>query len=437
MPLQSSGPISFFELVREMEGLHHDQEGNDIDKKNISMSRYYGDEGLPLSGPISLSDFYGKFSVKELSFSYRGKIIGDESLYSTTPITLTRNYDGYPLDVEIAWTDDGSTHHFTTDGTTPVNTNQTLSFPISTIENTAKRISGNVAHTPNFTVGDSTSQGYYSIVLPEGAPGEYVLGQYPEFSYEVRNNDFRVNTGRLNDDTSTGLAGFQYDWTTSGNYIWALANSLPNAYTSNQASIAGASYERLYTTQTEAYYRRKSNTTSSNWPKRYFGRLYYNYKYSRNAAIVSDSDSNKIYILSLKPYARSGSTNADYGLPCFITLTFYGSSIGYSEKVINTSAAMSFASYTSYISHFPHNSNPTVRVYQIGQRVSTSSGIATGQYTAFWVGRNGVSGLYTNNTYDGVVNYLNGINGMSNDANNHEDRGFVRVFEDFINTNLV
>lgn len=436
MALQDSGPISFFELVREMEGYYYDSAGNAIDRTNISMTRYYGMTGMQSDGPISLSDFHGKFSVKELTFYPRGKVVGDGPSTESSIFEVKRNYDGYPLDVTIRWTDDSSTHHFAANDGTPVNADQVISFPISTTELTAKRVIATVSHEPNFTVGDSTSFGEYTIVLPDGKPGEYVLGDYPTYEYQVRNNDWYVNTNRLNNDTSTGMSGFQYDFTTNGDDIFALANSLPNAYTTNQASIAGATFERIFTDATHAWYRRTSSTTQSNWPKRYFGRLYYNYKYNRNAAIVSSSDSSKIYILSLKPYARSGSTAADYGLPCVMTLTFNGSgSIGYSEKVINTTAAVSWVSYTPYISHWT-GSNPTVRVYMIGQRISTSSGVTTGQYTAFWVGRNGVSGLYTNNTYDGVVNYLNSINGMSNDADNDEDRGFVKVYEQYINTNL-
>lgn len=435
MALQDSGPISFLELVREMEGYYHDSAGNAVDRTNISMTRYYGRTGIQSEGPISLSDFHGKFSVKELTFEQRLKVVGDETTTASSIFGFSRNHEGWPLDVTLKWTDDGNTHHFTREDGTPVNTDQVISFPVSPEELTAKRTLPTVSHEPNFTIGDSTSIGVYTIVLPDGKPGEYVLGDYPTYEYQVRNNDFNVNTGRLNDDPDTGMSGFQYDFTSSGDKVYALANSLPNAYTTNTASIAGAVFNNIFTDDTQAYYSRISSTTQSNWPKRYFGRLYYNYKYSRNAAIVSSSDDSKIYILSLKPYARSGNTTADYGLPCFITLTFYSSgSIGYSEKVINTSAAMSWASYSPYISHWT-GSNPTVRVYMIGQRVSPNSGVTTGQYTAFWVGRNGVSGLYTNNTYDGVVNYLNNINGLSNDADNDEDRGFVKVYEKFISNN--
>ena len=441
MPIQSSGPISFTDLVREMEGLYHDQEGNDIDNTNISMSRYYGDRELPSSGPISLGDFYGKYSIKELSFSYRGKITGDESLYANTPLVLTRNYDGYPLDVEIVWTDDGSTHHFTTDGTTHVNTNQTLSFPISTIENTAKQISGNVAHTPNFTVGDSTSQGYYSIVLPEGEPGEYVLGQYPEFSYEVQNNDYYVNTGQYSTDTSTGMTNYDLTWTTDGTYIWALANSLGFTNTTSGGrlgSVGAASYFKIVTTETEAYYRRRSTTTTENWPNVKIGNYYYNYRFRRDAAIVSDSSKNIIYVLTMKPAARSGRTSVDYGLPYVVTLVFStNGTITTSEKPIGNSSTACTFNISPYVSHFAHSTNPTARVYAIGQRVDKYTGANTGHYILFWVGRNGFSGSYTATSYNNLLSYANGINALSNDADNDEDRGFVRVFEDLINTNLV
>lgn len=424
-----------------MEGLYHDQEGNDIDNTNISMSRYYGDEGLPSSGSISLSDFYGKYSIKELSFSYRGKITGDQSSYAITPFVLVRNYDGYPLDVDVTWSDDGSTHHFTTDGTTPVNTNQTLSFPISTIENTAKTISGNVAHTPNFTVGDSTSNGYYSIVLPEGEPGEYVLGQYPEFSYEVQSNDYYVNTGQYSTDTSTGMTNYDQTWTTDGIYIWALANSLGFTNTTSGGrlgSVGAASYFKIVTTETEAYYRRRSTTTTENWPNVRIGSSNYNYKFKTNASVVSSSSTNVIHVLTMKPQARSGSSNVDYGLPYMVTLTFYtnGTIITSETPISNTNTACVFDVFP-YISHFAHSTNPTVRVYSIGQRVNKYSLATTGHYTLFWVGRNGVSGSYTATSYDAVINYANAINALSNDAISDEDRGFVRVFEDLIDTNLV
>ena len=94
MALQTSGPISLLDVQNEFGG-----------SNPISISEYYGAaSGVPTSGAISLSNFYGKSAYTPMTLTYTGGVGEAFGNCKTVSATATVNVSGGVGNFTYTWT---------------------------------------------------------------------------------------------------------------------------------------------------------------------------------------------------------------------------------------------------------------------------------------------------------------------------------------------
>ena len=165
MALQTSGAISLGDIQTEFGGTNP-----------ISISEYYGaDTGVPASGTISLSDFYGKSAVPP---DYTPDAVDWGNLYGSAAVSSSRTLTGFnqQITLEISNFTNSGDPILTVDVTDP-----TSSTPIPEI-GTPVYVAVNPGASVTFNVSSLNFNNSGSISVKNDSDGDAILD---EIAYAV------------------------------------------------------------------------------------------------------------------------------------------------------------------------------------------------------------------------------------------------------------
>lgn len=328
MAIQDTGQIKLTDIQYEFEGEYFDSNDTPIQRSHYSFSRYKGKNGIASSGPVRASDFYGKFTVKSLSFETDTIAIKDYDPASPylvnvengqDQVIVNRSHDVGSYSAEVIWTDDNDTRWKDNNGN-PLNSNQSFSFDDSA-EVSSKKKSINIFHKGSLTPDASpTAIGQLQLQTePTGTwkPGEWVQGANATLAISLNDNDYPVDTASL-----SSLSRYTYHIFSNG-YIAALYNSYSNLDKSSFSTTCVNVYQVSSTSSGFAVPSYVSSGTIDRTHRFYdsfYGReTNYYPAWDRNAAVVSE-DGSKIYMVSAKPDAN-GTDRAAWMTMAYITIT--------------------------------------------------------------------------------------------------------------------